>query len=100
MSDTPETTARLGWVVGLTSAACFMVVLDALVVVTALPRMQADLGVGLASLQCTLNAYGIAFAAGIMLAAVLGDRFGRRLVFTGGLALFTPYPAGQVSRWG
>jgi EmrB/QacA subfamily drug resistance transporter len=66
-----------------------MVVLDALVVVTALPRMQRDLHVGLSSLQWTVNAYGIAFAAGIVTAAALGDRFGRRLVFTGGLALFT-----------
>jgi len=81
--------ARLGWVVGLTSAAYFMVVLDALVVITALPRMQADLHVGLSSLQWTVNAYGIAFAAGIITAAALGDRFGRRRVFIGGLALFT-----------
>jgi EmrB/QacA subfamily drug resistance transporter len=76
-------------VIGLTSTAYFMVVLDALVVVTALPRMQRDLHVGLSSLQWTVNAYGVAFAAGIITAAALGDRFGRRLVFTGGLALFT-----------
>jgi EmrB/QacA subfamily drug resistance transporter len=82
-------TTRLGWVMGLTSAAYFMVVLDALVVVTALPRMQRDLHVGLNSLQWTVNAYGVAFAAGIITAAALGDRFGRRRVFTGGLALFT-----------
>ena len=80
---------RLGWVLGLTSTAYFMVALDATVVSTALPRMQADLHVGLASLQWTLNAYGIAFAAGIITAAALGDRFGRRLIFTIGLALFT-----------
>ena len=57
--------------------------------VTALPRMQRDLHVGLASLQWTLNSYGIAFAAGIITAAALGDRFGRRRIFTFGLALFT-----------
>jgi EmrB/QacA subfamily drug resistance transporter len=74
---------------GLTSTAYFMVVLDALVVVTALPRMQRDLHVGVSSLQWTVNAYGIAFAAGIITAAALGDRFGRRLVFNSGLALFT-----------
>jgi EmrB/QacA subfamily drug resistance transporter len=79
---------RLGWVLGLTSTAYFMVVLDALVVVTALPRMQRDLHVGLSSLQWTVNSYGIAFAAGIITAAALGDRFGRRRVFTAGLALF------------
>jgi len=80
---------RLGWILGLTSTAYFMVALDATVVSTALPRMQADLHVGLTSLQWTLNSYGIAFAAGIITAAALGDRFGRRLIFTIGLALFT-----------
>ena len=80
---------RLGWVLGLTSTAYFMVALDATVVATALPRMQASLNVGLTSLQWTLNSYGIAFAAGIITAAALGDRFGRRLIFGIGLALFT-----------
>src|ERR671930_1490931 len=84
-----NTRTRLGWVVGLTSTAYFMVVLDALVVVTALPSMRTDLGVGLSTLQWTVNAYGIAFAAGIITAAALGDRFGRRRVFVSGLALFT-----------
>jgi EmrB/QacA subfamily drug resistance transporter len=86
--------ARLGWVLGLTSAAYFMVVLDSSVVLTALPRMQRDLHVGLASLQWTVNAYGIAFAAGIITAAALGDRFGRRRIFNIGLMLFTLASAG------
>src|SRR6266568_1725917 len=85
----PDRRRRLGWVLVLTSAAYFMVALDATVVATALPRMQADLHVGLTSLQWTLNSYGIAFAAGIITAAALGDRYGRRLIFTMGLALFT-----------
>jgi len=85
----PAAGRRLGWILGLTSTAYFMVALDATVVATALPRMQADLHVGLTSLQWTLNSYGIAFAAGIITAAALGDRFGRRLIFTIGLALFT-----------
>jgi EmrB/QacA subfamily drug resistance transporter len=85
----PDGRRRLGWVLGLTSTAYFMVALDATVVSTALPRMQADLHAGLTSLQWTLNAYGIAFAAGIITAAALGDRFGRRRIFTIGLALFT-----------
>jgi EmrB/QacA subfamily drug resistance transporter len=89
MTDEPVTKRRLGWVVALTSIAYFMVVLDSVVVITALPRMQRDLHVSLSSLQWTLNAYGIAFAAGIITAAALGDRFGRRKFFTIGLALFT-----------
>jgi EmrB/QacA subfamily drug resistance transporter len=81
--------SRLGWVLGLTSTGYFMVVLDSVVVITALPRMQTDLHASLSSLQWTLNAYGIAFAAGIIVAAALGDRFGRRRIYTIGLALFT-----------
>ena len=90
MNDaTASKPTRLGWVLGLTSTAYFMVVLDSVVVITALPRMQRDLHVSLASLQWTLNAYGIAFAAGIITAAAVGDRLGRRKVFSAGLALFT-----------
>ena len=88
-SPSTVTGVRPRWVLGLTSIAYFMVVLDSLVVVTALPRMQQDLHADLAALQWTVNAYGIAFAAGIITAAALGDRFGRRRVFILGLALFT-----------
>src|SRR5262249_35424146 len=84
---TPSRT-RLRWVLGLTSTTYLMVVLDALVVISALPQMQRDLHADLASLQWTVNSYGIAFAAGIISAAALGDRFGRRRVFNLGLALF------------
>ena len=89
MTSTSATNRRLGWVLGLTSIGYFMVVLDSVVVITALPWMQRDLHVSLSSLQWTLNAYGIAFAAGIITAAALGDRIGRRKVFTAGLVLFT-----------
>ena len=93
-SRSAVTAVRPRWVLGLTSIAYFMVVLDSLVVVTALPRMQQDLHADLAALQWTVNSYGIAFAAGIITAAALGDRFGRRRVFTLGLALFTLSSAG------
>lgn len=89
MTGTLVSKRALRWVMGLTSAAYFMVVLDSVVVITALPRMQRDLHVGVASLQWTVTAYGIAFAAGIVTAAALGDRFGRRRLFNSGLALFT-----------
>jgi EmrB/QacA subfamily drug resistance transporter len=88
-SPSTATTTHLRWVLALTSTAYFMVVLDALVVITALPRMQRDLHASVASLQWTVNSYGISFAAGIITAAALGDRFGRRRVFNLGLALFT-----------
>jgi EmrB/QacA subfamily drug resistance transporter len=87
-APTPPGTS-LRWVLGLTSAAYFMVVLDSTVVITALPQLHRGLHAGLASLQWTINAYGIAFAAAIITAAALGDRFGRKRIFGFGLALFT-----------
>jgi EmrB/QacA subfamily drug resistance transporter len=89
MTGKPAKHQSRSWVVALTSTAYFMVVLDSVVVLTALPRMQRDLHAGVSSLQWTISAYGISFAAGIISAAALGDRFGRRRVFNGGLALFT-----------
>jgi EmrB/QacA subfamily drug resistance transporter len=66
-----------------------MVALDALVVTTALPAIQRDLHVGVSTLEWTVNAYALTFAAGIITAAALGDRLGRRRVFIAGLAVFT-----------
>lgn len=77
------------WTLALTSIASFMAALDTLVVVTALPSIQRSLGAGLTTLQWTINAYELAYAAGIITAAALGDRFGRRRIFVLGLALFT-----------
>jgi EmrB/QacA subfamily drug resistance transporter len=77
------------WAVALTSIAFFMVALDALVVITALPAIHRDLGASLSTLEWTVNAYTLAYAAGIITAAALGDRFGRRRVFAAGLALFS-----------
>ena len=73
----------------LTSAAYFIVTLDALVVVTALPSIHRSLGGGIGTLQWTVSAYTIAFGAGIITATALGDRLGRRRVYVCGLALFT-----------
>jgi EmrB/QacA subfamily drug resistance transporter len=81
--------SKLGWTLGLTSIAFFMVALDALVVTTALPAIQRDLHVGVSTLEWTVNAYALTFAAGIITAAAFGDRLGRRRVFIAGLTLFT-----------
>ena len=77
-----------GWTLALTSVAFFMVALDALVVITALPAIQRDLGASLSTLEWTVNAYTLTFAAGLITAAALGDRLGRRRIFGTGLALF------------
>src|SRR5215472_12620754 len=77
------------WALALTPIAFLMVTLDALVVITALPAIHRELGASLSTLEWTVNAYTLAYAAGIITAAALGDRFGRRRVFTIGLVLFS-----------
>src|SRR5690242_6684763 len=81
--------ARTIWTFVITSAALFMVVLDNLVVTTALPTIHRDLGASLQSLEWTVNAYTLTFAVLLLTGAALGDRFGRRRMFAIGLATFT-----------
>ncbi|MGI8869855.1 MAG: MFS transporter [Mycobacteriales bacterium] len=76
------------WVLALTSAASLLIVLDALVVSTALTSIKADLAASIEQLEWTVNAYVLSFAVLLMTAAALGDRFGRRRVFVSGLGLF------------
>jgi EmrB/QacA subfamily drug resistance transporter len=76
-------------VLALTSVAFFMVALDGLVVVTALPAIHRSIGGSLGTLEWAVNAYALTFAAGIITAAAIGDRLGRRRVYVAGLVLFT-----------
>jgi EmrB/QacA subfamily drug resistance transporter len=76
------------WTLGLASVASFVVVLDLLVVATALTVIRRDLGASVGQLEWTVNAYTLSFAVLLMTAAALGDRFGRRRGFAFGLALF------------
>ena len=82
------------WTLALTSLAFFMIVLDALVVATALPSIRRDLHASVSTLGWTVNAYNLTYAAGIITAAALGERLGRRRMFLAGLGIFTLSSAG------
>src|SRR3954451_20990908 len=71
-----------------------MVTLDNLVVTTAIPVIRKDLDASLSSLEWTVNAYTLTFAVLLLTGAALGDRFGRRRVFTIGIGIFT---AGSIA---
>ncbi len=81
--------ARTLWTFVITSIALFMVVLDNLVVSTALPVIRLDLGASLEQLEWTVNAYTLTFAVFLLTGAALGDRFGRKRMFMLGVGLFT-----------
>ncbi|MGP4113272.1 DHA2 family efflux MFS transporter permease subunit [Streptomyces sp. 4N509B] len=84
------------WTLLLTGAATFMAALDNLVVTTALPVIREDLGGDLTDLEWVVNGYTLPFACLLLLGAALGDRFGRRRIFTVGIALFTLASAGAA----
>jgi MFS family permease len=80
---------RMIWTFVVTSAALFMASLDNLVVTTALPSIRAHLHASLDGLEWTVNAYTLTFAVLLLTGAALGERYGRKKLFTVGLAIFT-----------
>ncbi|WUW23221.1 MFS transporter [Streptomyces sp. NBC_01463] len=75
------------WIV---SAGVFVVNLDLFIVNVAVPALGAAFdGSSLASLSWVLNAYAIVFAALLVVAGRLADRFGHRRGFLLGLGVFT-----------
>ncbi|WP_081685513.1 MFS transporter [Candidatus Solirubrobacter pratensis] len=77
-----------GPTLAVASIAAFMTSIDMMVVTTALPALRRSLGGDVGALEWTVNAYLLAFACLLLTASGLGDRFGRRRVFTVGLAGF------------
>ena len=82
-------TANPAMVLAIILGCYLMVVLDASVVITALPDIRTDLGFSPASLSWVQNIYALAFGGLLLLGARMGDLLGRRQVFIGGIALFT-----------
>jgi MFS family permease len=69
--------------------APFMVVLDFFIVNVAIPSMQSRLHAGSGAVEWVIAGYGLTFAIGLITGGRLGDRFGRRRMFSLGLLLFT-----------
>jgi EmrB/QacA subfamily drug resistance transporter len=76
-------------VLALTGAALFMIVLDNLIVASALPTIERSLHSPINSAEWVLDAYILSFAVLILTGSALGERFGRRKVFIIGLTIFT-----------
>jgi len=97
MTSAPGNTANSQWPAGhprrrLILLVCclslLIVVIDNTILNTALPTLARVLHAGTSSLQWITDAYTLCFAALLIPAGALGDRYGRRLSLVGGLATF------------
>jgi EmrB/QacA subfamily drug resistance transporter len=77
------------WTLVAVCATTFMLLVDITIVNVALPSVQRELDASLTGLQWVIDAYAVSLAALILTAGALADRYGRRLVFAIGIALFT-----------
>ncbi|MBR7829992.1 MFS transporter [Actinospica sp. MGRD01-02] len=66
-----------------------MLMVDATVMNVALPRIETGLHFSASSLAWVLDAYTLTFGGLLLLGGRLGDLYGRRRMFTGGILLFT-----------
>src|SRR5919202_3816221 len=80
---------RKWWTLAAMCFALFMVMLDNTVVNIAIPSIQRDFGASISSLSWTVNAYTMAFAVLLVTGGKLGDVFGRKRMFLGGVVVFT-----------
>ena len=77
------------WALYVLCAGELMIVLDTTVVNVALPSIRESLGFSEASLVWVVNAYMLTYGGFLLLGGRLGDYFGHRRLFLGGIALFT-----------
>lgn len=81
--------SRARWVVlGILSSALLLIVIDMTVLYTALPRLTQDLRASATEKLWIVNAYALAVAGLLPAMGALGDRYGAKRMFVGGLAVF------------
>ena len=78
-----------GAILAIILLSYFMILLDNSVIFTALPSIQADMGLTTGQLTWVQNAYTLVFGGLLLLGARAGDLLGRRAVFITGLAVFS-----------
>jgi MFS transporter, DHA2 family, methylenomycin A resistance protein len=90
MTTTIQETAGKGInpIIAATSFGFVVTQLDVTIVNVALSRIATGLSVHVAGLQWVVDAYTLPFAALMLSAGVLGDRFGSRRAYIAGLAIF------------
>ncbi|OOW00626.1 MFS transporter [Pseudomonas sp. MF4836] len=76
------------WTLLTASGVCSLIVLDTNIVAVTLPSIARDLGANFVDIEWVVSAYMLAFAALLLPAGSLADRFGRRKTLLCGLVIF------------
>jgi EmrB/QacA subfamily drug resistance transporter len=79
---------RKWWTLAGACAGLFVLMLDSTVVALALPEIRHDVDASAEGLQWVMNGYLLTIAVLVVTAGRLGDMFGRKRVFLGGMVLF------------
>ncbi|MBT2505184.1 MFS transporter [Streptomyces sp. ISL-98] len=88
-SKAGATDNRAGLLLAVVLAAQFMALLDVFIVNVAAPTIRTELDASGAGLQMVIAGYTVAYAVLLITGARLGDLFGHRRAYLGGLAVFT-----------
>src|SRR5512145_144660 len=76
------------YVLAVTILGSSMVFIDGTVVNVALPALQADLNASVVDVQWVVESYALLLAALMLVGGALGDKLGRKRVFSAGVAIF------------
>jgi EmrB/QacA subfamily drug resistance transporter len=79
---------RRWWALAALGTSMLVLGFDLTILNVALPAMGRQLGAGTGEMQWIVDAYIVVFAAAMLPAGLLGDRFGRRRLLIAGLAVF------------
>ena len=83
------TTSRQGtWVLVATGLGLFMIFVDAMIVNVAIPDIQREFDAGESGIQWVVAAYSLTMAMFMMTGGTVGDHYGRRRAYVGGIVIF------------
>src|SRR4051794_20881107 len=88
-TDTEPTHGRRWWTLGVLCLSLLLTSIDTSIVNTALPTLAKELNANSTELLWIVDAYTLPFAAMLLVAGALGDRFGRQRMLEIGLVLFS-----------
>jgi len=88
IAATPCSRAAQPWILAATILGSSLAFIDGTVVNVALPALQSQMNATIMDVQWVVEAYALFLAALLLTGGALGDRFGRKLVYAIGIALF------------